>query len=144
MSLTVVGSRWRDARGPPAAVRALPSRCVFRRVHREVRPTGSAAARPRNETRYSCVPKLADQVRGRLPPGLLKRIVSAGALMIRKQNRTALIVIPQAYCLSCEEKTPHRHERLAIRGAQVARTICLACNNERGNVAPERQPISSS
>jgi hypothetical protein len=63
--------------------------------------------------------------------------------MIRKPNRTALIVVPQAYCLSCEEKTPHRHERLAIRGAQVARTICLACNNERGSVAPERQqPIS--
>ena len=102
-----------------------------------------AAAGPHNEIRYSFVPNRADPARCRLPAGVLKRIVSAGALMIRKPNRTALIVVPQAYCLSCEEKTPHRHERLAIRGAQVARTICLACNNERRSVAPERQqPIS--
>ncbi|MET4216624.1 hypothetical protein ABIB00_001814 [Bradyrhizobium sp. LB14.3] len=51
--------------------------------------------------------------------------------MIRNSSQTTLNVFPQAYCLSCEEKTPHRHERLAIHGTQVARAICLACNNQR-------------
>ncbi|MCK1335672.1 hypothetical protein IVB38_06400 [Bradyrhizobium sp. 38] len=51
--------------------------------------------------------------------------------MISKSGQTTLNVFPQAYCLSCEEKTPHRHERLAIHGTQVARAICLACNNQR-------------
>lgn len=131
--------------GPLAAARcsAKSLRLRLRHIRKAFRGRigGSAAA---HEIRYTCVPNMADSARCRLLTGLLKTIVSAGALMIRKPNRTALIVVPQAYCLSCEEKTPHRHERLAIRGAQVARTICLACNSERGGVTPERVPISPS
>jgi hypothetical protein len=39
---------------------------------------------------------------------------------------------PQAHCNFCEAMTPHRHERLAVRGAQVARSVCLVCDKERG------------
>ena len=64
--------------------------------------------------------------------------------MISKSIQTALNVFPQAYCLSCEDKTPHRHERLAIGGAQVGRATCLACNNERKAVVEGKRLAGQS
>lgn len=37
---------------------------------------------------------------------------------------------PQAFCARCETKTPHRHERLAVNGAQIARRVCMVCKSE--------------
>lgn len=39
--------------------------------------------------------------------------------------------LPRAYCMFCAVNTPHRHERMAVAGKQVARAVCLACNQER-------------
>lgn len=39
--------------------------------------------------------------------------------------------VPQAHCTFCDTRTPHRHERLAVRGMQVARRVCLVCNKEQ-------------
>lgn len=56
-----------------------------------------------------------------------------------KSGQIAVCVYPQAYCVSCDERTPHRHERLAVAGAQVARAVCLACNNTRPKAEPGEQ-----
>lgn len=45
--------------------------------------------------------------------------------------------LPQAYCVFCSTKTPHVHERLAINGAQVARSVCFTCKRER----PKEEPL---
>ena len=42
---------------------------------------------------------------------------------------------PEAFCPSCSVKTPHAHERLAVHGRLVARSVCLACNKERSGIA---------
>lgn len=39
--------------------------------------------------------------------------------------------LPQGYCVYCEKKTPHVHERRAINRMQVVRSLCLACNREQ-------------
>jgi len=39
--------------------------------------------------------------------------------------------VPQAYCAFCQFRTPHRHERLAVRRVQIARRVCLVCNREQ-------------
>jgi len=61
--------------------------------------------------------------------------------MISTSSQSGQNAFPQAYCLSCDERTPHRHERLAVRGAQVARTVCLSCNAERGGIPPGKQVV---
>jgi len=38
---------------------------------------------------------------------------------------------PQAYCEFCHGKMPHMHERLAMNGKQVARSVCPSCKGER-------------
>lgn len=38
---------------------------------------------------------------------------------------------PEAFCESCATKTPHVHERRAVDGRMVVRSVCLACNEER-------------
>ncbi|WP_456639689.1 hypothetical protein [Bradyrhizobium sp. USDA 10063] len=48
-----------------------------------------------------------------------------------KLIRPATHFFPQAYCIFCAEKTPHRHERLAVNGKQEARAVCLTCKKER-------------
>jgi hypothetical protein len=45
--------------------------------------------------------------------------------------------LPRAYCVFCMIRTPHMHERLAINGAQVARSVCFTCKRER----PKEEPL---
>ncbi|MGY3485117.1 hypothetical protein ACVW1C_003000 [Bradyrhizobium sp. USDA 4011] len=51
-------------------------------------------------------------------------------------SRKIALRLPQAYCEFCTTRTPHVHERLAINGAQVARSVCFTCKRER----PKEQP----
>ncbi len=44
---------------------------------------------------------------------------------------------PQAYCVFCIGKTPHVHERLAVNGKQVVRSLCLVCKREQPKEKPE-------
>ena len=37
---------------------------------------------------------------------------------------------PEAYCVPCSERTPHRYERLGVNGRLTSRAICLICNND--------------
>lgn len=59
----------------------------------------------------------------------LSRIVDAGILMGGMIQTTRRV--PGTYCARCDCKTPHRHERVAVHGAQVAKRVCLVCNPEQ-------------
>jgi len=45
--------------------------------------------------------------------------------------------LPQAFCAFCSTRTPHVHKRLAINGAQVARSTCFTCQREQPQKPPE-------
>lgn len=38
---------------------------------------------------------------------------------------------PEVHCTTCAVRTPHLHERRAVAGRMVVRSVCLACNTER-------------
>lgn len=38
---------------------------------------------------------------------------------------------PEAYCALCATRTPHLHERRAVAGRMVVRSVCQTCNTER-------------
>lgn len=38
---------------------------------------------------------------------------------------------PEAHCAFCTTRTPHLHERRAVAGRIVVRSVCLTCNTER-------------
>jgi len=38
---------------------------------------------------------------------------------------------PQTQCEFCAVRTPHLHERRAVAGRMVVRSICLTCHKER-------------
>jgi hypothetical protein len=48
--------------------------------------------------------------------------------------------VPRSYCIFCEEKTPHLHERLAVNRIQVIRSLCLTCNREQPREQTEPRP----
>lgn len=52
--------------------------------------------------------------------------------------------LPQAYCVFCTTTTPHVHERLAVDGRQIARSVCFTCKAERPKEWPESQVRSES
>lgn len=51
-------------------------------------------------------------------------------------SREIALRLPRAYCEFCTTRTPHVHERLAINGVQVTRSVCFICKRER----PKGQP----
>jgi hypothetical protein len=47
------------------------------------------------------------------------------------ESNQSVLQVPQSHCVFCTLKTPHVHERLAINGKQVVRSLCLMCKREQ-------------
>lgn len=58
------------------------------------------------------------------------KVFSRRGLRMDESNDSALRY-PQAHCVFCCAKTPHIHERLAVQGRQVVRSLCLVCRREQ-------------
>lgn len=46
------------------------------------------------------------------------------------KSNELVLRFPQAYCVFCTGKTPHVHERLAVDGKQVVRSLCFVCKKQ--------------
>jgi hypothetical protein len=53
------------------------------------------------------------------------------------ESNQPVLRFPQAHCVFCTGKTPHVHERLAVNGKQVVRSLCLVCKREQTKETPE-------
>lgn len=47
------------------------------------------------------------------------------------QSNQPVLRFPQGHCVFCTSRTPHVHERFAVNGKQVVRSLCLVCNKEQ-------------
>ncbi|MGE5159721.1 MAG: hypothetical protein ACM3OF_16415 [Gemmatimonas sp.] len=47
------------------------------------------------------------------------------------ESNQPVLRFPQGYCVFCTDMTPHVHERLAVDGKQVVRSLCLVCQMEQ-------------
>jgi hypothetical protein len=77
--------------------------------------------------------------------GVRTKKYCAGGLRMGKSNEPEL-QYPLAHCAFCSTKTPHMHERLAVDGRQVARSLCLMCSREQPKAKDEprsRSPATS-
>lgn len=64
-------------------------------------------------------------------PGILR-----GGPHMDKSNQSRLLY-PHVHCKFCSAKTPHVHERVAIDGKQVVRSLCLMCRREQSKATGE-------
>lgn len=94
-------------------------------------PMLERSRRPQSGTKqkilYYNVPILASII---ACSGLQRRKYCARGLLMDESIKPASW-FPQAYCVFCTRKTPHVHERLAIEGKQVMRSLCLSCKREQ-------------
>ena len=47
------------------------------------------------------------------------------------ESNEPVLHFPQAFCVFCTGKTPHVHERSAVNGKQIVRSLCLVCKREQ-------------
>jgi hypothetical protein len=78
---------------------------------------------PQQQIKFSMLPRF-DRDCG-------ERWFAAGAGDMVSRTEKVEFKHPEAHCIFCTTRTPHQHERRAVAGRIVVRSICLACNSER-------------